>query len=55
MPFFYDFESIEWPEDQNDFWPKPAPEEYEYVTPDFIGGTASPVAFPLIEGVDINV
>ena len=46
MPFIYDFEQIEWPEDRgDDYWPEPTPEEYEYLKPEEFGGEASPVRF----------
>ncbi len=46
MPFIYDFENIEWPEDRgDDYWPEPAPEEYQYLKPEEFGGAASPVRF----------
>ena len=46
MPFVYDFESIEWPEDaDDDFWPEPTPDEYQYLKPEAFGGTACPVSF----------
>lgn len=48
MPFYFDFEEIEWPEDEDeaeDFWPEPAPEEYEYLKPEDLGGCVEPVQF----------
>lgn len=45
MPFYYDFEDIEWPEDDEDFWPEPTAEEYQYLPPEDLGGTPEPVAF----------
>lgn len=48
MPFYYDFEEIEWPEDEDeaeDYWPEPAPEEYEYLKPEDLGGGVEPVQF----------
>ena len=46
MPFIYDFENIDCPEDRgDDFWPEPTPEEYQYLKPAEFGGTADPVQF----------
>lgn len=48
MPFYYDFENIEWPEDEDeaeDYWPEPTPDEYEYLKPEDLGGLPEPVRF----------
>lgn len=44
MPYFYDMEEIEWPEDGEDL-PPPKPEQFEYISPKDYSGTIEPVHF----------
>lgn len=47
MPFVYDEENIEWPEDAEDDFelPPPTPEQFEYIAPPDFGGAREPVTF----------
>ena len=52
MPYYYDFETIEWPEDtDDDYWPEPAAEEYQYLKPEDLGGGRDPVSIGIPESV----
>ena len=47
MPFVFDEEQIEWPEDAGDDYepPPPLPEQFEYLPPPDFGGAREPVRF----------
>ncbi|MEM7777710.1 MAG: hypothetical protein AAF732_19120 [Pseudomonadota bacterium] len=47
MPKIFDMTAVEWPEDEEDFWPKPKPSEFQYYTPHDFGGRAEPVRFSI--------
>ncbi|MEM9028873.1 MAG: hypothetical protein AAGC70_10940 [Pseudomonadota bacterium] len=47
MPKIFDLTAVEWPEDDEDFWPKPKPSEFQYYTPHHFGGRTQPVRFSI--------
>lgn len=51
MPRVYDMSKIDWPEDADeDYWPTPKPSDFEYMTPNEMGGRREPVRFSIADG-----